>query len=127
MSDQLVLDLDGYCPTAPATSATSGSGTTITNNGGYAVITGGNTNVVGGTITSTNSSPLWYPVQYISSGTLTGTTPTVIGIDYAAKPVVPKEKNKDGCTCKKCQEFFPYAESNQSDGSLICYGCKLWM
>lgn len=30
----------------------------------------------------------------------------------------------DGCLCIKCKEFFPYAEPNQQDGSLICYGCR---
>lgn len=30
----------------------------------------------------------------------------------------------DGMFCKKCNNFFQYAESNQDDGSLICFGCK---
>ena len=36
-----------------------------------------------------------------------------------------KKPNKDGCNCKKCKEFFPYAEANQEDGSLICYSCRM--
>lgn len=36
-----------------------------------------------------------------------------------------KKKDSDGCTCKKCKEYFPYAEPNQEDGSLVCYGCRL--
>lgn len=30
----------------------------------------------------------------------------------------------DGLPCKKCHEFFSYAESNQEDGTLICYSCR---
>src|SRR5579885_3678378 len=32
-----------------------------------------------------------------------------------------KKDNRDGCDCKKCKEFYPYAEPNQEDGTLICY------
>ena len=35
-----------------------------------------------------------------------------------------KKKDSDGCTCKKCEEFYPYAEPNQEDGTLICYACR---
>lgn len=44
-------------------------------------------------------------------------------IDYAV-PVDKKKINKDGCHCKKCKEFFPYAEANQEDGTLVCYTCR---
>ena len=30
----------------------------------------------------------------------------------------------DGMSCKKCQDFFAYAEANQEDGSLICFSCR---
>lgn len=30
----------------------------------------------------------------------------------------------DGCTCAKCKQYYPFAEPNQSDGSLICYSCR---
>lgn len=30
----------------------------------------------------------------------------------------------DGIACKICKEFFPYAEGNQEDGTLICYSCR---
>ncbi len=36
-----------------------------------------------------------------------------------------KKINKDGCDCKKCKEFYPYAEPNQDDGTLICYQCRI--
>lgn len=45
-------------------------------------------------------------------------------IDLAV-PVDKKKKDSDGCTCKKCKEFYQYAEPNQEDGSLICYGCRM--
>lgn len=37
------------------------------------------------------------------------------------------KKNKNGCICKECMELFPYAEPNQSDGTLICYSCRRFM
>jgi translation elongation factor P/translation initiation factor 5A len=30
----------------------------------------------------------------------------------------------DGMACKVCKEFYPYAEGNQEDGTLICYSCR---
>lgn len=39
-------------------------------------------------------------------------------------PAVAKKENKDGCNCKKCKEFYPYAEPNQDDGTLVCYSCR---
>lgn len=48
--------------------------------------------------------------------------PQFSGIDLAAEP--EKKKHSDGCACKKCKEYFPYAEPNQDDGSLICYACR---
>lgn len=48
--------------------------------------------------------------------------PQFIGIDLATEP--EKKKHSDGCACKKCKEYFPYAEPNQDDGSLICYACR---
>lgn len=30
----------------------------------------------------------------------------------------------DGCRCKKCQDWYPMAEPNQSDGTLICWSCR---
>ena len=45
-------------------------------------------------------------------------------IDLAV-PVEEKKKDSDGCTCKKCKEYYQYAEPNQEDGTLICYGCRM--
>ncbi|CAB4196757.1 hypothetical protein UFOVP1290_277 [uncultured Caudovirales phage] len=33
--------------------------------------------------------------------------------------------DRDGCDCKKCGDFCKYAEPNQSDGTLICYKCRM--
>lgn len=30
----------------------------------------------------------------------------------------------DGCVCAKCGEFYPYAEPNMDDGSMVCYSCR---
>lgn len=46
-----------------------------------------------------------------------------IDIDLAV-PVDEKKKKSDGCSCKKCKEFFEYAEPNQEDGTLICWACR---
>lgn len=45
-------------------------------------------------------------------------------IDLAV-PVEEKKEKSDGCSCKKCKEFYQYAEPNQDDGTLICYGCRM--
>lgn len=41
------------------------------------------------------------------------------------EPTTEKKKDKDGCDCKKCREFYPYAEPNQEDGTLVCYKCRI--
>jgi hypothetical protein len=56
----------------------------------------------------------------------TGACPQISFDDIdLAVPVEEKKKDSDGCNCKKCREFFPYAEPNQDDGTLICYGCRM--
>jgi hypothetical protein len=44
----------------------------------------------------------------------------------ASEEVTPVEKEKDsgGCLCKKCKEFYDFAEPNQEDGTLICWSCR---
>jgi hypothetical protein len=59
-----------------------------------------------------------YPVQQV----LPGMHQTVQAEETKAEE---KKKDSDGCTCKKCKEFFPYAEPNQEDGTLVCYGCRM--
>ena len=47
-------------------------------------------------------------------------------IENAIKEIDEKEKVKsNGCFCAKCKEFFPYAEPNMEDGTLICYSCRM--
>ena|ERR1700679_2675106 len=88
-------------------------------NPGYGFIggTNGNGNTFpmqgGGTITIYP----YNPIQIVS-------IPITIPEEAPAKPE-EKKKNSDGCNCKKCKEYFPYAEPNQEDGvSLICYACR---
>jgi len=33
-------------------------------------------------------------------------------------------RKSDGIICKKCNEFYPMAQSNQEDGTLICWLCS---
>jgi len=30
----------------------------------------------------------------------------------------------EGCVCKKCEDFFPFAEPNQDDKSFVCFACR---
>jgi len=72
---------------------------------------GGGTCSTGGTLTLTPG---------------TGTCPQISFDDIdLAVPVEEKKENSDGCTCRKCKEFYPYAEPNQDDGTLVCYGCRM--
>ena len=32
--------------------------------------------------------------------------------------------HKDGMDCCKCKKFFEFAESNQDDGTMICWSCR---
>ena len=41
--------------------------------------------------------------------------------EYSAEVKAPKN---DGCNCAKCKQYFPYAEPNQADGTLVCYSCR---
>lgn len=38
--------------------------------------------------------------------------------------IVDKSEFGDGKYCSKCVEWYPYAESNQKDGTLICWSCR---
>ena len=53
------------------------------------------------------------------------TAPVANVLDFTEDFVIETKKFSDGCTCKKCREFFPYAEPNQKDGTLVCYGCRM--
>lgn len=39
---------------------------------------------------------------------------------------VESKPSSNGANCKQCQQYYPYAVGNQPDGTLICYGCKLF-
>lgn len=38
--------------------------------------------------------------------------------------VVELYKKMDGMVCFECEEFYPMATANQSDGTLICWNCR---
>lgn len=38
--------------------------------------------------------------------------------------VEEKKKDSEGCSCKKCENYYEYAEPNQDDGTLICWACR---
>lgn len=100
-----------------------------------------NNNCAGGTVITTGSGGggQWitaspgkqYTITIPSNTCSTGGTIIFSGgqisfddIDLAV-PVDEKKENSDGCTCKKCKEYYQYAEPNQDDGTLICYGCRM--
>lgn len=47
-----------------------------------------------------------------------------IGVDAESEAIAEEKKEKLGCSCKRCKEFNSYAESNQDDGTFICYSCR---
>lgn len=36
----------------------------------------------------------------------------------------PVERERDGEVCKRCNDFLPFAEPNQADGSTVCFMCR---
>lgn len=54
----------------------------------------------------------------------TGANPQISIDDIEWAVPVEISKKSDGCSCKKCREFFEYAEPNQEDGTLICWACR---
>lgn len=68
----------------------------------------------------------WYTITYPISSII-----FPIGGGGNSPPEAPEEKKKskrdpDGCACKKCKEFYQFAEPNQEDGTLICYSCRTY-
>ena len=37
---------------------------------------------------------------------------------------IHRKRHPDGMFCRHCQAFYQYAESNQPDGTLLCYACR---
>ena len=37
---------------------------------------------------------------------------------------VKNRKLPDGMYCRKCRTWYQFAEPNQTDGTLLCYGCR---
>jgi hypothetical protein len=95
--------------TIPTTNVTPGQTYTITIGAGGGG--GGGTCVTGGNL-------------IFQAGT--GACPQISFDDIdLAVPVAEKKEISDGCTCRKCKEYYQYAEPNQDDGTLICYGCRM--
>jgi hypothetical protein len=87
-----------------------------------------------------NVSPITIPSGYTWNGVNVVPIPTIIaqpvpGIAPNQLPIVyldyydpPKEKVKpspDGCTCKRCGEFYPYAIEPEDGKGLVCYSCRI--
>ena len=86
------------------------------NNGGYIIILGGPVaNVPAGQgLTFDPATSTWTVVG--------GSNPQFIGIDLATEP--EKKKHSDGCTCKKCDTFYPYADSPENEKEFTCWACR---
>ena len=71
---------------------------------------------------------------FVPNGTWTYTIPYTVTTVTIPVPVQvqldldliteEKKKNSDGCTCKKCGEFYPYADPPEPD-KFNCYGCRV--
>lgn len=64
----------------------------------------------------------WNGIVYTLTGGGGGTTATAPAEPTPADP--PKKKDTDGCVCRKCGEFSPYAEASE-DKEFTCYGCRV--
>jgi len=40
--------------------------------------------------------------------------------------IVSVRSQLDGCLCARCNEFFPMAEPNQEDGTMLCFLCRTY-
>lgn len=108
--------------------ADNSGGSNGTNNPIYTITVGGQGgggNAGNGSITNipTGNNGGWYTITTTSQQQQSQQIIPLSG-DFMGPPVTENKKNSDGCVCKKCKEFFEYAESNQPDGSLICWACK---
>jgi hypothetical protein len=104
--------MDGY--TFTGNNVSNGNTIFISGAGGG----GGGGASSGGTITFVPNNPQWITVTIPNT-----CVPQTIGIDLAV-PVEKKKKDSAGCFCKKCKDFFEYAEPNQEDGTLVCWSCR---
>lgn len=66
-----------------------------------------------------DSEPYYYDEEFLSAD-----DSAFIGDGFQFDFVAPTPKSKDGCTCTKCRELFPYAEPNRKDGTFVCYSCR---
>jgi hypothetical protein len=62
-------------------------------------------------------------LMFTGSG-LVWTTPT--SVESKKEETKRVKREPDGCACKKCHEFYQFAEPNQEDGTLICYSCRTY-
>lgn len=80
----------------------------------------------GGWNTITIPTGNYIPGQYytiVVGGGGGGGTACAAPTSEEATPV-EKKKDSSGCLCKKCKEFYDFAEPNQEDGTLICWSCR---
>lgn len=83
-----------------------------------------------------NGYYLYVPHYYVLKGTVVADQYRIknLGIDkrflneniilIPENMVANVQAKLDGMACKICKEFFPFAEGNQPDGTLICYSCR---
>jgi len=48
--------------------------------------------------------------------------PQIMEIDPVYEP--KKKNHSDGCSCRKCKTFYPYAEPPENEKEFICWGCR---
>lgn len=47
-----------------------------------------------------------------------------LNFEHDESPPTKKTFSPNGYNCTKCGDNYPYAEPNQTDGTLICYSCR---
>ena len=78
---------------------------------------------------TTSNSPVYngQPVWTFTIGTNGPISVPVSGqismpLETPAEPA--KKKDSEGLSCRKCDEYYPMAEANQTDGTVVCYACR---
>ena len=61
-------------------------------------------------------------VAWLATSVLTLKTQAPLSSEITAPQKISFE---NGANCKLCNYFNPYAESNQSDGSYVCFNCRV--
>lgn len=84
-------------------------------------------NITGGQINSSTST-IWFTgwgPGYIPNNSIIIEEEVDLPNSELEQLELPLESIKsEGLSCKKCDEFYPFAISNRDDNTLICWSCR---